>query len=265
MDEKLEGVDWNLTNVLSGPFVISSSYGNDSIAMIQYAYEHELPDVTVVYIDSLWSSPGWGGRVGKGEELAKRYGFHVVQIKSIGFEALVRERKGFPWSAKQFCTMHLKGIPFLEWIDVFDKDRTAVVMIGKRRAESVARRQTPEYIQKSEYHGDRLVWNPLFNYTDEERDVLVFRSGMKLLDHRSQDCSPCVNANRKDFLMLTKAQIERVNKLEVEIGRPMFRPKRYGVVGIYGVMVWAKYGHDRSFVDDVLEDEGCGAPFGCRC
>ena len=78
-------------------------------------------------------------------------------------------------------------------------------------------------------------------HTDSERNELVHRSGMDLLPHRSQECSPCVNANRQDFLLLTPTQIEYVNEIEVEVGKPMFRPKRFGAVGIYGVMVWYKH------------------------
>lgn len=243
--------------------IISASYGNDSIALIQYAADKRLPDVTVVYCDTGWAAPGWDARVAEGEQFAKDCGFDVVRLHSMGMAELVRMKKGWPGNGQQFCTMHLKGVPFLNWADEFDPDRKATVLIGKRRAESRARAQTPEYIENSEYHGGRRVWHPLHKHTNSERDELVRRSGLELLPHRSQECSPCVNANRGDFLLLTQEQIEKINDLEVEIGKPMFRPKRFGAVGIYGVMVWAKHGRKRKNIDDALEDEGCGAPFGC--
>lgn len=39
-------------------FVLSASYGNDSIAMLRWAYEQELADVTVVYCDTGWAAEG---------------------------------------------------------------------------------------------------------------------------------------------------------------------------------------------------------------
>lgn len=244
--------------------IISTSYGNDSMALIRWAYVNKLPDVTVVYCDTGWAAPGWDKRVAECEEVAKNYGFKVARTKSMGMEELVRMKKGFPGNGQQFCTAWLKGIPFLEWADKYDPEQKAVVLIGKRRAESRARAQTPEFIDESEYHGGRKVWHPLYKHTDDERDLLLIEAGIPVLPHRSQECSPCVNANRADFMLLTQDQIERVNDLEVEIGKPMFRPKRFGAVGIYGVMVWAKHGRKRGGTLDPLEDEGCGAPFGCR-
>lgn len=247
--------------------IISSSYGNDSIALIQWAKERSLENVTVVYCDTGWSAPGWDDRVTEGESFAESCGFAVVRLKSIGMTELVRMKKGWPGNAQQFCTMHLKGVPFLEWIDEADPSRKATVLIGKRRGESRARRDTPEFVEQSEYHGDRRVWHPLYMHSETDRNALLQQAGFKVLPHRSQECSPCVNANRGDFMLLTAEQIERINDLEVEIGKPMFRPKRFGAVGIYGVMVWAKHGHKNRrggmFGEDMLEDEGCGSPFGC--
>ena len=243
--------------------IISASYGNDSIALIQWAHEQEMSNVTVAYCDTGWAAPGWDIRVAAGEVLARNYGFATVKIKSMGMVELIKMKKGWPGNGQQFCTAHLKGIPFLIWLDGLDTEEKAVVLIGKRRAESRARAQTPEFINTSEYHGGRKVWHPLYAHTTHERDELVIRSGMELLPHRSQECSPCVNANRGDFMLLTQDQIEYVNELEVEIGKPMFRPKRFGAVGIYGVMVWAKHGRKRGGMLDPLEDEGCGSPFGC--
>jgi 3'-phosphoadenosine 5'-phosphosulfate sulfotransferase (PAPS reductase)/FAD synthetase len=38
--------------------VISSSYGNDSVALMQWAKERSLPDVTVAYCNTGWAAPG---------------------------------------------------------------------------------------------------------------------------------------------------------------------------------------------------------------
>lgn len=241
--------------------VISSSHGNDSMALIQWAHETGLPDVTVAYCNTGWGAPGWPQRVDRGDALAKSYGFSTVHCISIGMPTLVRERKGWPGNGMQFCTTHLKIIPFLEWIDAADPGCKALVLIGKRRAESEARKNTPEFVESSEIHGGRKVWHPLFAHSDEERNVLLSRAGFDPLPHRSKECSPCVNANRSDFLRLTPGEIERVSDLEAEIGKPMFRPKRFNAMGIHGVIKWAKDGRDRGSIDD--EENDCASLFGC--
>ncbi len=241
--------------------VISSSYGNDSVALIQWAHEVNLPNVMVAYCDTGWAAPNWPQRVIAGERLAASYGFETRQLKSIGMAELVRIKKGWPGNGQQFCTAHLKGVPFLEWIDEFDKERTSIVLIGKRRAESEARKNTPEFIESSEYHGGRKLWHPLYAHSDGDRNALLSRAGFEVLPHRSMECNPCVNANRGDFLRLTKGEIERVNDLEAEIGKPMFRPKRFNAMGIHGVIVWAKEGRTRAKIED--ESEDCASLFGC--
>lgn len=242
-------------------YAISASYGNDSMAMIRWAHETGLDDVAVVYCDTGWSAPGWGLRVNAGEAKAKEYGFDVVRVKSIGMEQLVRIKKGFPGNGQQFCTAHLKGIPFLEWIDEVDPDRKAIVMVGKRRAEGEARKDTPEFIHDSVYHGERTLWHPLYQHTDEERDALLERAGIEKLPHRSKECSPCVNANRSDFLRLTPGEIQRVSNLEVAVSKPMFRAKRFGALGIHGVIVWAKDGRNVASIEQ--EESSCYGLFGC--
>lgn len=241
--------------------VISSSYGNDSVALIQWAHEKKLPEVMVAYCDTGWSAPHWPQRVDRGETLAKSYGFQTVRCKSIGMSELVRMKKGWPGNGKQFCTAHLKGVPFLSWIDEVDPECGAIVLIGKRREESEKRKDTPEFIESSEYHGGRKIWHPLYAHTDEMRNELLSRARFEPLPHRSLECNPCVNANRGDFLRLTAGEIERVNDLEAEIGKPMFRPKRFNAMGIHGVIVWAKDGRNRPSIED--EESECAGLFGC--
>lgn len=241
--------------------VISSSGGNDSVALIRWAHERSLPNVTVTYMNTGWGAPGWQERVDRIGSLAVGYGFQVIQLQSIGMAALVRMKKGWPGNGLQFCTAHLKGLPFLQWIDDADPEGTAVVLIGKRRAESEKRKDTPEFIESSEHHGGRKLWHPLYLHTDEERNALLARAGEPVLPHRSLECNPCVNANRGDFLRLTPGEIERVNDLEVEIGKPMFRPKRFGAMGIHGVITWAKDGRNRADFEEEAAD--CASSFGC--
>lgn len=240
--------------------VISSSYGNDSIALIQWAKDNGLRDVVVAYCDTGWATPWWPQRVDKAEALAKSYGFQTARCISMGMPALVRDRKGWPGNGMQFCTTHLKILPFLEWLDPLDPKCEALVIIGKRRVESEARKNTPEFTT-SEIHGGRKVWHPLYLHTDEQRNNLLLRAGFDPLPHRSLECNPCVNANRSDFQRLTAGEIERVNDLEAEIGKPMFRPKRFNAMGIHGVIRWAKDGRERGSID--AEESQCASLFGC--
>ena len=241
--------------------VISSSCGNDSVAMMQWAIESAVPDLHAVFCDTGWAAPGWMLRVEKIHRWAESQGIKTHIVQSIGMQELVRTKKGFPGNAQQFCTAHLKGVPFLQWIDEADPAAQAVVMIGKRRVESEARRDTPEFIDASPYHGERKVWHPLYLHTDAMRKALLDRAGFDVLPHRSLECNPCVNANRGDFLRLTAGEIERVNDLEVEIGKPMFRPKRFSALGIHGVVMWAKSGRERGDID--VEESHCAGLFGC--
>lgn len=245
-------------------FVISSSFGNDSVAMIQWAYETGLDlfgKVTVTYCDTGWARPDWIKRVEQGEDFARKCGFAVERITSIGMAELVKIKKGWPGNGQQFCTAHLKGVPFLTWIDEVDPECNAVVLVGKRRAESIARSNTPEYVENSEYHGGRLLYHPLYLHTHTDRDALLERAGFEVLPHRSEECNPCVNANRGDIKRLTADEMAKVNELEVLVGKPMFRPKRFNGLGIYGVVMWARHG--KHHTEDIPEDEGCGSPFGC--
>jgi 3'-phosphoadenosine 5'-phosphosulfate sulfotransferase (PAPS reductase)/FAD synthetase len=222
-------------------YAISSSYGNDSVAMIQWAKEQGLQDLTVVFIDTGWSAPGWLDRVDRMEQWVRSIGFNVKHIKSaIGFEELMVSKKGFPSQRYQWCSSMLKGIPFLNWIDDVDLAHTAWVMIGKRREESQERADTPEFIDASKYHGDRKVWHPLYMHTEAMRDELLARAGIAKLPHRSKECSPCINSNKKDLRQLTEEDIQRVEDLEAKVGNLMFRAKKHGgAKGIRRVIAWA--------------------------
>lgn len=230
--------------------VISSSYGNDSCALIQWAYDAGLDmvdNVTVCFIDTGWAGEGWLERVTKLESWVAALGFEVVHLKALmGFEELMAHKRGFPNQRYQWCSGILKGLTFLNWIDELDPEAKALVCIGKRREESKERAETPEFLPDSEYHGGRTLWHPLYLHDEAQRDALLAKAGVTPLPHRSQECAPCVNANRADFLLLNESEIQRVEDLEKKVGKTMFRPKRYesqlypnGCKGIRQVIQWA--------------------------
>lgn len=234
--------------------VISSSYGNDSIATIQWAYEQGIESAFVPFIDTGWAGEGWMARVGRCEEWVRSLGFTPVRITpAVQFEELIRMKKGFPNQRYQWCSGQLKGLPFLDWIDEADPECKATIYIGKRREESQERADTPEFIDASEYHGGRRVRHPLYLHTEAARNALVIRAGFEVLPHRSKECDPCVNSNRADFRDLAPSDAAKTAKLEGEVGKTMFRPKRHGgAKGIERVIRWAN--STRGQYNDKQED-----------
>lgn len=228
-------------------YVISASYGNDSIALLQFAKDAGLKNVLVVYCDTGWAHPEWENRIRQGEELAKKYGFKPYVVRGeFDFESMVRMKKGFPSQKMQFCSGILKVIPFNTFLADIDPEKKAVVIIGKRRAESRARANTPEFIEADEHQEGRKVWHPLYKHTDEARNLLIEKAGFDVLPHRSLECCPCVNANRQDLRMTPESQLDRLRKLEAETGRELFRAyKHQGAWGIDEVMEWAHSGRGK--------------------
>lgn len=227
--------------------VLASSYGNDSIALIQWAKERGLKNVVVLYNDTGWAATWWLARVVELEAWVTSLGFTAARTSSIGMEALVKRERGWPRSGVQFCTEHLKRKPTQTWLDTNDPGGQAVFLVGVRRAESKERGSWPEYVHASNGHGGRTLWSPLVNFSNEDRDALVRRAGFDPLPHRSKECSPCVNANRKDLAALGEQEIAKVERIEGELGfthagkpRVLFRPARkMGATGIRQIIKWA--------------------------
>ena len=230
-------------------YVLFCSYGNDSIALIQWAHERGLKDVFCLYSDTGWSVNWWAERVAAGEALAQRYGFTTDRTKSEGMLDLVKRKRGWPGAGGQgqFCTAELKVIPALQWLDAKDPNKEATAMTGVRRGESRHRSDAEEHVMESERHGDRELWQPLVRHTDEMRDNLIQRAGFGVLPHRSLECYPCINANIDDIRLLSEDRIRLIDITEKDLGftkkgkpRVMFRTaRRKGAVGIRAVVQWA--------------------------
>jgi 3'-phosphoadenosine 5'-phosphosulfate sulfotransferase (PAPS reductase)/FAD synthetase len=242
------------------PHVIFSSYGNDSVALIQWASEQGLEDVTVLYSDTKWSAKNWPDRVERMEGWARSLGFKTARTTSMGFVNLAHSRSGFPRQGIQFCTSELKIAPAMAWLDAQDPLGLIVCMVGVRRAESANRRSFPERTMLSPSHGGRACWAPLVDLSDEDRNALIRRAGFDPLPHRSMECFPCINSNRNDILLLAEdeARVEEIAFLEDLMGttskgkpRTLFRPTRHmGATGIKEVVRWAKSERGQFSLDD---------------
>lgn len=230
--------------------VIFTSYGNDSVALIQWAKENKLQDVYTLYSDTGWAADWWTDMVEEGEDFARECGFTPVRTSSIGLLELVKRRKGWPRQGMQFCTTELKIEPAQKWLDEHDPYMDATCLIGVRRCESNNRKDFPEHVEQSEIHGGRELWAPLVRHSDEERDALLARAGFDILPHRSMECHPCINSNRTDLRALVDDP-DRIALIEItergmgitSKGKPrtMFRPYRHmKAVGIREVVKWAE-------------------------
>lgn len=222
-------------------YIARCSYGNDSIAMLQLLHEHQLKDVVVVNNDTGWASEEWPKRVAEGEAWVRSLGWEAVTLPSKGFEAgtLNHSQTGmFPTRLRKWCTKELKIRPFLAWAKEADPEKRAVVCVGVRRAESVARRSACAFMPEQD--NGRHVWHPLVEFTDANRDAMIAKTPFPVLPHRSDECAICINSNRADLRRASARDIERVAALEAAVGRPMFNPAKFqGAEGIHEVKCWA--------------------------
>lgn len=224
-------------------FVIFSSYGNDSCALIQWAHEWQLEGVAVVYSDTGWATQGWAERVAEKEQWVRSLGFTPYRTSSIGFRQLARNKKGFPTQRYQWCSYALKIEPGMRWLAENDPNKSAICIVGARRAEAAdpvsTRAMFPEYLVRSENHGGRMMLAPMVDFDALARDALLIRAGVEPLPHRSGECK-CINSNKADMRRFSEADIQEIADAEAEIGRPMYRPHRHmGATGIAEVIRWA--------------------------
>lgn len=230
---------------------IFTSCGNDSLALIQWAHENKVSNVTAIYNNTGWSAPWWPERVSIAKEWVESLGFKFVETKGIGMEELVYNKKAWPRGGGgkfQFCTKFLKELPTIQWLDENDPDCEGVCMVGIRREEGEssksARLTMPEWTEESERHGGRALWAPLVRHRTEDRNALLAKTPFEPLPYRSKECYPCVNAGKGELKLLPEERIIDIERIENTAGvnskgnqRVMFSPQRHnGAVGIRAVV-----------------------------
>lgn len=238
--------------------IIISNFGNDSIALIEWARQSALQELYVVSVDTGWGAKTWSNRVDSAEEYLKRHQIqHVRLLSELTFPQLVKERNNFPSVKFHWCASFLKGLPILEWLDQVDPDLKATVLLAKRREQALALHDLQEVEPESHSYGSRRVWSPLYQHTLEERNRLIVQAGFDVLKTRSLECDPCIYNQGRDFKRLDRARIEQVAALESQIGRPMFS------VPIEVVQADSFLDTDVAGNDKTIYYQGCGSEFGC--
>lgn len=242
-------------------YILRSNYSNNALALIQWADEQQLEELTVIYIDTGWSGAGWSEHVALGEEFARSKGFNTVHIKAPQpFAELMLMKQGFPTRRYQWCSLHLKGIPFLNWAEQHDPQSTATVLLPRLNADGNCESPANEFIDCCEFHGNRKVWQPLCNHTFAARDQLLQRADIGILPHPSLECAPCINSTVALLQRLTVDEIDRTAELEDDLEAPLFNPDDcYGARGIVEVVEWAQ----EASGDALQYRFGCSAAFGC--
>jgi hypothetical protein len=226
-------------------FVIRASYGNDSVALIQWARESALADVVVLYSDTGWARATWASRVEQMEEWVRSIGYTPARTQSVGMAVLVEKKQMWPQRLMQFCTKELKIVPTMEWLKQNDPECRAIILTGIRREESPHRAGAPAFLINSANDGGRCVIQPLAAFTEADRDALIRRAGFEPLNHRSEECR-CINSGREDIRRWDEADLLEIERLEAgphsSKGKPrtMFRPNKFmGATGIREIVRWA--------------------------
>lgn len=251
--------------------VIRSNYGDESIALIQWFYQHRSADIKnifVCYIDTGWAAQNWHLRVERGEALATRYGFEVVRLEApYRFEDLAKQRNSIPTPKFQWCAGFLKGVPFLQWLDEIDPAGEWLVALPKRQA--IYRKTIPERIEHCEHHGERTVWHPLLHLDNQQRNDLLKAAGIEALYHRSLECDPCVNASLLEIKKLAKLDQEKAQRLETDLNQlffPQFNKSIQLIVQEHqGQNIPKAAGKNPGMALSGMDkfSMGCGDPFGC--
>lgn len=222
-------------------YIISTSCGNDSVAMLQFFIEnYKGSKIVAIYCNTGWSSQEWPDRVMKYKEKCEENGIDFFETQSeIGGMAEWSEKKSmFPMIKKKWCTEKLKIEPFLALADKIDPEKKSTICIGVRREESFNRKDFPEF---SKDKSGREKWAPLVAMKESDRNDLIVRAGFEVLPHRSRECAPCIHSSRKDLRLLSEFEIKRLEDLEKKMGGYFFNPSgRMGAEGIREVVQWSQ-------------------------
>lgn len=245
--------------------ILFGNYGDGTIALIQWAHENKVQNVTVCHMDTGFAAAdeSWQQQVQQGIVLAQGYGFNTQSLKSVmTWSELVLKQQDFSSAQSAWCAGWLKGVAFLEWLDEVDSACQATIVLPKQVTRSRGDVVLREWENHSPHFGERRVWQPLYDLADHQFYDLIQRAGFSPLYHRSLECAPCVYSKPADLSRLSQRDQEKVAVLEEILVQPLFAPSAHGgAQGIKAVVEWAR---SEPHEDEKIEYSlGCGTPFAC--
>lgn len=245
--------------------ILFGNYGDGTIALIQWAHENKVQNVTVCHMETGFAAAdeSWQQRVQQGIALAQAYGFSTQTLKSVmTWSELALKRREFSSAQSPTCAGWLKGLAFLEWLDEVDSACQATIVLPKHVTEDRGDVVLQEWEKHSPHFGERRVWQPLYDLVDDHFYDLIRRGGFKPLYHRSLECAPCVHSKPADLSRLNEVDQKKVAELEDALARPLFAPSAHGgAQGIRAVVEWAR--NQPQDKDKAQYSLGCGTPFAC--
>jgi hypothetical protein len=250
---------------------IISTFGDNDIALIQWAFERKMQDVVVIYPETGFGTDEWEERVVRCMAWCESLGFRAIRTfdkspDGPSIDHFVKSHGSWPEPfnsdpRKMFCRA-IKSRPVIRLIEDMDPHQEGSMLFSARRDDEGGHRALwPEY---SETANGREVWYPMVRVTDTERAELIERAGMTVLNTRNRACSPCIFSTAKELAELDEDRIDHVESIENNLSSngpvPMFDPQFVaGAVGIRQVVMMAKAGE--TFVERRCPCDGgwCGA------
>lgn len=235
-------------------FVLIANFGNDSIALIEWAKQQKLKNLKIISVDTGWAAPRWQNRVDQAQEYISNAGFEHVRLSSpLSFFELIQSRNNFPSTKFHWCAKFLKGLPILDYLDEIDPGLENIILLSKRRDQAKKLANLAEFEEESELFGWRKLWHPLCEFNLAQRDELIIQAGFEILESRSLECDPCIYNQKRDFMGMEPESKSKLEKLEAKLGKPMFSKV------VLGSLEDKNLGADQR---DIYFN-GCGSEFGC--
>lgn len=225
------------------------NFGDESVALMQWLIEQNLQERTeLLLVNTKFSASSWQQRVQQAIAYANKNKLTVRVLESRqGFSELVKSRGEFPSKKFQWCAGFLKGTAINEYLDDQDPFCEAVLLFAKRQQNSRTNELLSDIIEESEHYNERTICFPLWEHTLADRNTLITKTGLEILNHRSLECEPCIHATKSEVLSIDSFDKERLTVLEEQIGKTMFSLE---------LMV-----DENSSIENF--DMGCGSYFGC--
>ncbi len=205
-----------LSMVMPNQCIIFGNFGNETIALIQWAHQQALRQVKIIHVETGWSEPMWEKRVQKGRILAESYGFESIALKPVKtFAELLQEKGSFPNPKFQWCATLLKGVTINHWLNEHDPyGKFTIYLPHTSKPQDISTAQN--------LYGERELDYPLSTLKLTTMKTLVADTDFPWLTHRSLECAPCIHSNRQDFQAISLQSIRKVVRMEKNIKTCMF-------------------------------------------